>query len=532
MKRCGALLLVVAALATGLAVLGPTRPAAAVGGTPVMALSAGLFHACALRAGIAYCWGQGSFGALGDGTSTDQNVATAVNVSGALAGKAVSAIAAGSSLTCALDTLGAAYCWGNNTDGQLGDGTTTDRVTPAAVTMPTGVTFTSIATRSWNTCALSTTGAAYCWGYNGNGAIGDGTTSDSSIPVATTMSGVAGGAFSQITAGSLFACGLSTAGTVYCWGYNASGFLGDGTTTQRLVPTAVSTSGALAGKTITKLAGDYLHTCALDSDGQAYCWGIGTSGQLGDSSNSNRSAPVAVNTSGVLAGKRLVDIDPGYQHTCAIDSDGVAYCWGSGANGGLGNGGTASSNVPVVVTVGAIPAGTVFTSIGAGYRYACGQKANGRTYCWGFNPYGQLGTGSNSNTSAPANPVTSLPSVPDAPTSVSAVRSGSTATVSWTPPADNGSSAITGYTATASPGGASCATASTSCAISGLSSTTAYTFRVGAANAVGSSASGDVVVSGGAGGGLADTGTRTVSYVVVGLLALWLGIRLRRLYSR
>jgi hypothetical protein len=212
----------------------------------------------------------------------------------------------------------------------------------------------------------------------------------------------------------------------------------------------------------------------------------------------------------------------------------VAYCWGEGSSGELGTGGTADSNVPAAVDESAIPAGTVLTSIAAGATTTCAQTANRRTFCWGEGSAGQLGLGSTASTNAPTSFVLSLPLVPDAPTGVSVVRSGSTATVSWTPPADTGSSAITGYTATASPGGASCTTSGTSCQLTGLSSGTSYTVRVVAANAAGSSASAAAAPTGGSGGGdgLADTGTRTVSYVVIAVLALWLGVRLRRLYVR
>jgi alpha-tubulin suppressor-like RCC1 family protein len=530
MKRCGALLLAVVALTTGLAVFGPARQAAANGGPPAFSMSVGQNHVCTVSAGVAYCWGDGMFGVLGDGSGMDRNVATAVDTSGPLAGKTVVKIAAGAATTCALDSAGASYCWGLNNDGQLGDGTTTNTLAPVAVS--TGLAFASITTMRSHSCALTAAGAAHCWGDNVSGGLGDGTTVASLTPVATTMTGIAGGGFSQISAGSFYTCALSIAGTAYCWGDNGNGYLGDGTTTNSSTPVAVDVSGALAGKTLVKISSDWSHTCALDTDGVAYCWGENTSGELGDGTTTDRTSPVAVNITGVLAGKTLVDIDAGFSHTCAIDSTGQAYCWGANGSGGLGNGTTVDSPVPVIVDTSVITTGSAFSSIGAGSLFSCGQKPNGRTYCWGENGTGQLGIGVNVMLTAPATSVLGLPAVPDAPTGVSVVRSGSSATVSWTAPTDPGSSPITGYTAVASPGGAQCTSTGTSCTLTNLSSGTAYTVRVTAMNAVGMSAAGIAVSTGGAGGGdgLADTGTKTVSIVVIGLLALWLGVRLRRLH--
>jgi alpha-tubulin suppressor-like RCC1 family protein len=140
-------------------------------------------------------------------------------------GVTFTSITAGNEYTCALTSAGAAYCWGKNNFGQLGDGTNTDSSTPVAVSMPAGVTFTSISVGYEHTCALTSTGAAYCWGANGFGQIGDGTTTDSNTPVAVSMP--AGVTFTQIDAGHAYTCALTSTGIAYCWGNNYNGALED-----------------------------------------------------------------------------------------------------------------------------------------------------------------------------------------------------------------------------------------------------------------------------------------------------------------
>ena len=146
------------------------------------------------------------------------------------------------------------------------------------------------------------------------------------------------------------ACAISLSNRAYCWGSGSSGQLGNNSTTNSSIPVAVNTTGVLAGKTIKQISAGSFHTCAIASDNKAYCWGSGTSGQLGNNLYTNSSIPVAVNTTGVLAGKTIKQISAGTSHTCAIASDDKAYCWGSGSFGALGNNSAANSSVPVRVS--------------------------------------------------------------------------------------------------------------------------------------------------------------------------------------
>jgi alpha-tubulin suppressor-like RCC1 family protein len=370
----------------------------------VASISAGGEHACGIVNGAAYCWGENFSGELGDGANTNSAVPVAVDTSGALAGQTLTQVSSGYSHTCAL-AAGKAYCWGLNSYGQLGDGNTTNSSVPVAVDTSgvlAGKTLTQIAAGIVATCALDSAGAAYCWGSNANGQLGNGGTANSSVPVAVrTTTTLAGRSLTQITVGYENTCVLDTASVAYCWGLNSYGQLGDGNTTSSSVPVTVDTTALPAGQTFTQISASWYHTCAVDSAGSGFCWGRNSSGQLGDASSSNSSVPVAVDTSGVLAGKTLTQVTSGAYYTCALDSTGAAYCWGSNANGQLGNGSTTDSAVPVAVDTGGALAGKTLTQVSAGIWHMCGLDAAGAPYCWGGNASGELGDDNYSPSAVP-----------------------------------------------------------------------------------------------------------------------------------
>jgi RHS repeat-associated protein len=344
----------------------------------VAAIVAGSAHTCVLTsAGGVKCWGYNTYGQLGDGTTTMR--LTPVDVSGLTSG--VTAIAAGVYHTCALTSTGGVKCWGYNTYGQLGDGTTTNRPTPVDVSgLTSGVT--AIAAGYGQTCALTSTGGVKCWGYNYYGQLGDGTTTNRPTPV--DVSGLSSGV-TAISAGVSQTCALTSAGGVKCWGYNYYGQLGDGTTTQRLTPVAVSglSSGVIA------VTVSNFHTCALTSAGGVKCWGYNLYGQLGDETTIQRLTPVAVSglSSGVTAIVADKSTDTG--HTCALTSAGGVKCWGSNSNGQLGNGLSALRLTPVAVS----GLGSGVTATAAGANYTCALTSTGGVKCWGSNGSGQLGDG-------------------------------------------------------------------------------------------------------------------------------------------
>ncbi|MEP6972802.1 MAG: RCC1 repeat-containing protein, partial [Actinomycetota bacterium] len=295
-------------------------------------ISSGLDHTCALTSGGGVkCGGYNFYGQVGDGTYSDRG--TPVDVTGLSSG--VAAISAGTFHNCALTTGGGVTCWGNNGYGELGDGkVAANSSTPVAVTgLSSGVA--AISAGLSHTCALTNAGGAKCWGRNQSGELGDGTTTERDTPVDVTglTSGVA-----AISTGGEHTCALTTGGGVKCWGNNSNGQVGDGTTTERDTPVAVT--GLTSG--VTAISASRSHTCALTTGGGVNCWGGNSSGQLGDGTTTERDTPVAVTglTSGVVA------ISAGGAHTCALTSDGGAKCWGSNDSGQLGDGTTSWHPTP------------------------------------------------------------------------------------------------------------------------------------------------------------------------------------------
>jgi alpha-tubulin suppressor-like RCC1 family protein len=488
MRRAKAAMLVSLSAWLGMLAAAPHAAFAASDGAAV--ISAGGYNSCAIESGSAYCWGYNAQHELGDGSTAGSDVPVAVDASGVLAGKTLTQIATGDDHTCALDSASAAYCWGSNDVGQLGDGSTTDSDVPVAVDASgvlAGKTLTQIAAGDNYTCALDSAGAAYCWGSNAGGQLGDGSTTDSDVPVAVDASGVlAGKTLTQIAAGDADnTCALDKSGAAYCWGSNDVGQLGDGSTTDSDVPVAVDASGVLAGKTLTQITAGQLHACAVDAAGAAYCWGYNDYGELGDGSMTNSSVPVAVDSSGVLAGKILTQITAGWDHTCALDNTGVAYCWGENGPGELGDGSTTDSDVPVAVDTNGVLTDKVLTHITAGGYHTCAADTSSAFYCWGYNYSGELGDdsiGTQSDTDVP------VLAGPAAPTDVTAIVGDTTAAVSWTPPASLDGGTLTGYAATATPGDETCSTTgAATCTITGLSGGTTYSITLIAETTVGES---------------------------------------------
>ena len=192
--------------------------------------------------------------------------------------------------TCGLTIVtGAAYCWGGNGSGQLGDGTKTNQLTPVLVQAPAGVSFAAVTAGAAHTCGVTAAGAAYCWGDNGFGQLGDGTTTSQSSPV--LVQAPPGVSFAAVTGGVAHTCGVTAAGIAYCWGRNLEGQLGDGTTMNRLTPVPVQ---APAGVSFAAVTAGAVHTCGVTAAGTAYCWGRNVEGQLGDGTTTDRLTPVRV----------------------------------------------------------------------------------------------------------------------------------------------------------------------------------------------------------------------------------------------
>jgi alpha-tubulin suppressor-like RCC1 family protein len=333
--------------------------------------------------GTPYCWGNNAEGQLGIGTTSIVRVPVEVQMP-----SGVTQVAAGFTQTCGAAADGTGYCWGNNDFGKLGDGTTVARVTPAIVVGTPSISLTQTVTWRDHSCALSTTGEVLCWGFGGSGRLGYGGTLNQASPVSVTLGG--GVTASAVTVGNAHSCALIDAGGAVCWGFNSSGQLGNGTTTQSTTPIAVTMPD---GVSFVQLEAGSSHTCGLSSTGSIYCWGSNSFGQLGVNSLSSSTIPtLAVQPEGVV----FAFISTGMSHTCAVATNGDAYCWGLNQNGQLGDGSSTNQLVPTRVS------GTAsFTRIAAGDSHSCATTATGTAFCWGFNIVGQLGTGGGASSTTP-----------------------------------------------------------------------------------------------------------------------------------
>ncbi len=298
------------------------------------------------------------------------------------------AIAAGNNHTCGLTTVGGVKCWGDNTQGQLGNGTTSGSSTPVDVLGLSGG-ITALAAGGDHTCALRANGHVLCWGANGSGELGDGTTIQSSTPVTSTYPFSNTLAASAIALGSVHTCAVLAGNMLTCWGSNQSGQLGDGTIQDKSHGVTVINTGASA------VSAGFNHTCAVLAGGAVKCWGADDKGQVGDGAfAAKRLQPTAVSglSSGVLA------VAAGYLFSCALTSSHGVKCWGYDRDGQLGDGFTQTENTPG--DVAGLTGGANQVSSGGGH--ACALLVSGGVRCWGVNSFGQIGDGTTTNRSVPA----------------------------------------------------------------------------------------------------------------------------------
>lgn len=363
----------------------PTSPAnlpARVNGLPqpLLALSSnGETHCVIHGSGAIWCWGRNDRGQAGQG-STSPVVAPSpvLGIDGT-----ATQVSVGSKHSCARLSNGAVKCWGGNESGQLGDGSTVDSSSALGVLGLPGA-ISRIAAGGTHSCALTSDGAAWCWGDDVFGQLGDGAT-NSSGQAPVLASGLSSGV-SQIAAGQMHSCAIVINGLVKCWGYNDYGQVGDGSTTHRDVP--ASASGMVDA---THLSLSSWHSCALLENGQARCWGL-NSGTLGDGRFEQSTMPVAV--LGNHTFQQLASSLSSGVTSCGLRDDGQIWCWGKDlspqGSGHLGDGG--SQRVLVATRINA--AGTSLRELALGGGHTCARSASGTARCWGANAEYQLGDGS------------------------------------------------------------------------------------------------------------------------------------------
>lgn len=354
-----------------------------------------------IKTGYGSSWGVNDYGMLGNGTTAaSSTVPVAVSTAGLLSGKSLTAVSAAEYHSCGIAD-GAAYCWGRNYAGELGDNkvniTSNVPVAVSTAGVLDGKTVTDISVGVGYSCVVAD-GKAYCWGENNFGQLGDLTTYQSHVPVAVSTAGaLAGKTVTAISAGVYTTCAVAD-GNAYCWGRGTNGELGNGTLVQSLAPVAVTKTGALAEKPVSAISVGAIYACLI-AEGAAYCWGHNSSGMLGDGTNTQSTVPVAVDASGALAGKTVTGLSADRYHTCAVAGGGT-YCWGRNLNGQLGNGKITNSLVPVAVKATGVLAGKTVTAVSAGMYFTCA-IADAAAYCWGQNTSGQLGDGTKTQSTVP-----------------------------------------------------------------------------------------------------------------------------------
>jgi alpha-tubulin suppressor-like RCC1 family protein len=330
-------------------------------------------HTCGVTTGgTAYCWGANDYGQLGDGdTGTASD--TPVRVRG---DHAYARVAAGFGHTCGLTATGSTYCWGSNGVAQLGNGNAgTDSDTPVLV--QGGHAFTQLVAGSLHSCGLTADRLARCWGNNDVGQLGNGAAGTDG-PIPTLVLG--GHKFARLTAGGAHTCGTTAAGVTHCWGYNEYGQLGD-KNAGTFSDTPVQVAG---GHTFGVVAAGGGHTCGVTIQDDAYCWGFNDSNQLGDGTGLMQTAPVLVQ-----GGKAFAHLVAGGAHTCGLTKARITLCWGENAFGALGDG-NAGTNTDVPSPVFG---GRTFARLARGTFHTCAINTDRTAYCWGWNEFGQIGDG-------------------------------------------------------------------------------------------------------------------------------------------
>jgi alpha-tubulin suppressor-like RCC1 family protein len=348
--------------------------------TPAVSLAVGGASSFAVDAmGNVRAWGFDGFGELGDGTAVFSHP---LPIASSVVGQ-VTRIGTGDDHACAVTAAGALECWGYNADGELGDGTTVSpRLTPV---QPFASGVARVAGGANHTCAVKADGSVVCTGLNSFGQLGNGTTTNSS----TFVQALAAGTADQVAAGGIHTCARGVTGVVYCWGANANGQLGIGGAGGPIA--SPNNVGTLRG--VAEIRTGANHTCARKFDGTVWCWGSNAFGQIGDGTTIDRASPIQV--SGIFG---AVQIATGQFHSCAALQDGSVQCWGDDAAGEVGDGSGGTNNMPLTpVPVRNLASAVVEIATQAASAHTCARLDSGVVQCWGFNQEGQIGDGTLAN---------------------------------------------------------------------------------------------------------------------------------------
>ena len=335
--------------------------------------------------GTLWLWGSNTYSQFGDNTFTDRSSP----VQTVAAGTNWRLVGNGSYHTMAIKTDGTLWLWGRNDNGGLGDNSRTRRSSPVQ-TVAAGTNWRLVAGGWYHSGAIKTDGTLWTWGLGTSGQLGDNTSASKSSPVQTVSGGTN---WKLLSAGSDHTMAIKTDGTLWNWGDNASGQLGDNSTTRRSSPVQ-TVSGGTNWKSVD---GNHYYTAGIKTDGTLWLWGSNSYGQLGDNSTTSRSSPVQT----AAAGTNWKSVACGLRATAAIKTNGQLWTWGLGSDGSLGNNAITHRSSPVQTAAG----GTNWKSVGAGHLSMAAIKTDGTLWAWGYNGAGQNGDNSTTKRSSPVQTV-------------------------------------------------------------------------------------------------------------------------------
>lgn len=336
-------------------------------------------HSCSImKDSKLYCWGANNRGQLGIGSTTTQNSPNLVDGS-----TQYQFVASGDEHTCGVTDQSQIKCWGYQSSGRLGNGSTRNSNVTSPEIIDVGVLYAYVSTGNTHSCGITIFGELKCWGDNASGQLGDGSTRTRSRPVVID----AGTSYKKVVTGLDFTCGLTLGGDIKCWGENSSRQLGDGSTTDRREPVSIGSGNSF--KNIHTSSGNTF-ACAIDRSDKMYCWGDGSSFQLGQGQNSALGVPTLVDAETSYVGLGL-----GTQSSCGITSEQGLRCWGLNTSGQLGDGGNANLQVATDVVIGL---GVIWSQAGGAHR--CSLFSDGHLACTGLGVSGQLGLGSSNSSSS------------------------------------------------------------------------------------------------------------------------------------
>jgi uncharacterized repeat protein (TIGR02543 family) len=381
-------------------------------GETIIQVSFGSDHSSAITSeGRIFTWGYNIYGQLGDGTQAFKSTPTDITHQFSLtAGEKIIQVTLGIAHSSAITSEGRLFTWGWNNFGQLGDGTTANRTTPTDIThqfnLNIGEKIIQASLGHGHSAVITSESRIFIWGWNNNGQLGDGTSSNRLKPTNITHRFYlpAGETIIQVSLNMNHSSAITSEGRIFTWGHNIFGQLGDGTTSNRTKPTDITHQFNLnIGETIIQVSLGWYHTSAITSEGRIFTWGNPASGQLGSNPIGDNRIPNDITSSfGLSAGETIIQVEFGGNHSSVITSEGRVFTWGSNNYGQLGDGTTSNRTIPTDITDQFdLMDGETIIQVEFGGSHSSVITSEDRIFTWGLNNYGQLGDGTTSNRSTP-----------------------------------------------------------------------------------------------------------------------------------